>query len=254
MKIVVCTSNSLRHKFLANELTKNADDALIIAECKPKQSPEQVEPIKEHFELRDKTEKEFFAGNEYFIGKTYPILWKELKLPPVYETIKQFNPDLIFIFGSSIIKEPLLSFLPEDRYINLHLGLSPYYRGAGTNFWPFVNNELQYLGSSILYLDNGIDTGDIIEHVRPVIESGDNVHTIGCKIIKESAEHLVKLMNTVKEGKQLNRIKQWKVPNEKYYEEKDFNIAALAKYKANLRAGMIDEYVTNPQPKIKLIQ
>ena len=37
--------------------------------------------------------------------------------------------------------------------LNIHLGLSPYYRGAGTNFWPLVNGEPEYCGATIHFLD-----------------------------------------------------------------------------------------------------
>ena len=37
--------------------------------------------------------------------------------------------------------------------INVHLGLSPYYKGSATNFWPFVNNELQFLGVTFMVTD-----------------------------------------------------------------------------------------------------
>lgn len=256
MKIVILTSNSLRHKFLANSLVSHADDTLIISECKPNNSIENDSKnstdIENHFKLRNETEKNFFPNNDYFLTKTVPIIYKEVNLDYVYQIIKSFKPDLMFIFGSYIIKDPLLSLLPPDHIINLHLGLSPYYRGSGTNFWPFVNNELEYLGSTILHLDSRIDTGDIICHVRPTINVGDNVHTIGCKIIQSSVASLIKIMKLLDEGKKLNRYKQWNV-KERYYKTKDFNNDALLKYRTNLKNGMIENYLKQEEKKIKLV-
>jgi len=256
MKIVVLTSNSLRHKFLANTLSSYCDDALIISECKPQTSSfddsKNYTKIENHFLLRDKTEKSFFPNDNYFIPKTLPILYKEVNSPYVYEVIKNFKPDILIIFGSSIIKEPLLSLLPTGHIINLHLGISPYYRGSGTNFWPFVNNQLEYLGSTILHLDAGIDTGDIICHVRPKIELNDNVHTLGCKIIKSSVESLIKIIKLLDEGKKLNRVKQWDV-KDRYYKTKDFDEIALSKYKNNLKNDMIKNYLDSEDKKIILV-
>ena len=76
------------------------------------------------------------------------------------------RPDVVLVFGTGILREPLLSAF-DGRIINIHLGLSPYYRGAGTNFWPLVNREPEYVGATIHYLDAGIDTGPIISHARP---------------------------------------------------------------------------------------
>jgi methionyl-tRNA formyltransferase len=256
MKIVILTSNSLRHKFLANTLSRYCDDALVISECKPQNlsfdNSKNYTEIDNHFLLRDETEKSFFPNDHYFIPKTLPIVYKEANSPYVYEVIKNFKPDILIVFGSSIIKESLISLLPAGHTINLHLGMSPYYRGSGTNFWPFVNNELEYLGSTILHLDSGIDTGDIICHVRPKIELDDNVHILGCKIIKSSAESLIKIIKLLDEGKKLNRVKQWEV-KDRYYKTKDFDETALSKYKNNLKNNMIKNYLINKSKKIKLI-
>jgi phosphoribosylglycinamide formyltransferase 1 len=256
MKVIVLTSNSLRHKFLANTLSSYCDDALIISECKPQTSSfndsKNSTEIENHFLLRDQTEKSFFPNDNYFIPKTLPIVYKEANSPYVYEVIKNFKPDILIVFGSSIIKEPLISLLPVGHIINLHLGISPYYRGSGTNFWPFVNDELEYLGSTILHLDAGIDTGDIICHVRPNIELNDNVHTVGCKIIKSSVEFLIKIIKLLDGGKKLNRVKQWEV-KDRYYKTKDFDETALSKYKNNLKNNMIKNYLESEDKKITLV-
>ena len=96
------------------------------------------------------------------------------------------RPDVVLVFGTGILREPLLSAF-AGRIINIHLGLSPYYRGAGTNFWPLVNREPEYVGATIHYLDAGIDTGPILAHARPAIARGDGPHDIGNKTIVAAA-------------------------------------------------------------------
>jgi len=256
MRIVIFTSNAIRHKYVANALAERADDALVIVECRQQDTEltfQKSALIAKHFNLRAQVEKEMFADNDTFHVETLPLLPKEVNLHCTYATIKDFNPDAMFVFGSSIIKEPLLSLLPLGRFINLHLGLSPYYRGSGTNFWPFVNNELDYVGSTILHIDAGIDTGDIISHVQPVFDLSDNVHTIGCKVIKSSVVNLIEIMNLLEEGQELNRVKQWKVCNERYYLNRDFNEEALLKYKQNMAEGMIEKYLKGSRAALRLV-
>jgi len=259
MRIVVFTSNAIRHKYVANIFTKNTDKILVISECKasdaqrgsdPKSNPS---PLSEHFYQRYQTEKKFFPGNNSFIGKTLPIAHKEVNSKYVYEAVKEFDPKLMFVFGASLISEPLLSLLPPGKFVNMHLGLSPYYRGSGTNFWPLVNGEPEYIGATILHIDPGVDTGDIIAHVLPTIEKGDDVHAIGCKVIKKSASCMVEIFNLVKNGRRLNRVKQWKVENEKYYKKNDFNEKALTRYKKNLASGLIEKYLKSPRKSLKTI-
>ena len=259
MRIVILTSNAIRHKYVANMLAQNSKDTLIIVECKKndsvniKSQGKAGSLIEEHFNLRYLTESEMFAGNDIFFAKTLPLLAGEVNSGYSYNVIKDFDPDVMFVFGSSIIKEPLLSLMPPEKFINLHLGLSPYYRGSGTNFWPFVNEELDYVGSTILHIDAGIDTGAIIAHVRPTFEFGDNAHTIGGKVIKSSVLCLIEIMNLLKKGQELNKVKQWIISNERYYRSGDFNEDVLLTYKQNLENGLVDKYLNSSKEELKLI-
>lgn len=257
MKIVIFTSNAIRHKYVANALAAHAEEALVVSEARPHDAfPKTEAPslIDKHFQLRYETEKKFFAGNDYFVStNTLPIIHREVNLPHVYGAVKKFSPDMAFVFGSWIIREPLLSLIPEEKFINLHLGMSPYYRGTATNFWPFINRELEYIGSTILHINAGIDTGDIIAHVQPRFEPGDTVHTVGCKVIQESVKMLLRVMAAAREGKKLPRIPQWKVENEHFYRAADFNEGILKQYYENLHAGIVDEYLKAPRQVPRLI-
>ncbi len=258
MKIVILTSNCIRHKFFANSLARHADDALVVVESDKNDVPvhdpnKERSAIENHFYLRYCAEKEYFAGNDVLHADTLPLIQQELNLPYVYEVIKKFNPDAVFVFGSSIIREPLLSLPAPGRFINMHLGISPYYRGAATNFWPFVNKELEYVGATLLHIDAGVDTGDIIAHVRPNIEMGDTVHTIGCKTVQAGVAALGELLGEIRGGKELKRVKQWSVPDRRYYRKADFNEQILARYYENLRNGLIENYLKGDTRDIALI-
>ena len=255
MKIVVLTSDGIRHKFFANSLDLRADSSLIISQSKPTNVLKNNEPnsIGEHFKLRDKTEKLFFPDNYSFNSETLSIKSTELNTNHILQKIKEFQPDMMFVFGSSIIKEPLLSITTSIPTFNLHLGISPYYRGSGTNFWPFVNNELEYVGSTILHINSGIDTGNIICHTRPIIQLGDNVHSVGCKVIQTSIESLFHIMDMVTKKIELTPVKQWSVENERYYKTSDFNQEVLQKYKNNLENGLIANYLSSPKKPIQLV-
>ena len=50
------------------------------------------------------------------------------------------------------------------KFLNVHLGLSPYYRGSGTNVWPLINTEPDMVGAT-LCIDAGIDNGEIIHQI-----------------------------------------------------------------------------------------
>lgn len=257
MKLLILTSNSIRHKYFANSLGQEVDKSLVVSECKNLDSselnPDLSPAVADHFLQRYQTEQKVFRHHDCFRINSLPILKGELNSEYVFQVIKKFAPDVAMVFGSSIIQEKLIKLIKPGRFINLHLGLSPYYRGSGTNFWPFVNRELEYVGSTIHHIDPGVDTGDIITHVRPTFTKQDNVHTIGCQVIKKSVEKLKEILAMVEAGQDLPRTKQWQVDNEKYYRNKDFNEQILIKYYQNLQDGLLEKYSANKKTNFRLV-
>ena len=125
----------------------------------------------------------------------------------IINEINKIKPNLIVSFGCSLIKDPLLKKY-KKKFLNIHLGLSPYYRGSATNFWPFVNNELQFVGVSFLRIDDGIDTGPIIHQIRPDFELGDTIHDVGNKLIIKMADETQKVIkNKILKKYLLNKAK-----------------------------------------------
>jgi len=76
---------------------------------------------------------------------------------------KEKSPALIVVSGTALIKEPLISIPVSKGIINLHTGLSPYVKGGPncTN-WCIANNEFHLVGNTIMWLNAGIDSGNII--------------------------------------------------------------------------------------------
>lgn len=76
---------------------------------------------------------------------------------------RKLQPDLVVVSGTALIKEPLISMVVPIGIINLHTGLSPYVKGGPncTN-WCIANNRFQLVGNTIMWLNAGIDAGNII--------------------------------------------------------------------------------------------
>jgi hypothetical protein len=76
---------------------------------------------------------------------------------------RALSPTLIVVSGTALIKERLLNTEASIGIINLHTGLSPYVKGGPncTN-WCIANNEWHLVGNTIMWLNKGIDSGNII--------------------------------------------------------------------------------------------
>lgn len=117
----------------------------------------------------------------------------------VYDKVMELAPDLIVVLGTSIIKPPLIK-VPAKGMINLHMGITPEYRGSKGEFWALYNNEPDKVGVTVHYIDEGIDTGNIILQGTVEVTSLDNERTLRCKNIKKGAELLIQSIHQIGNG------------------------------------------------------
>ena len=72
--------------------------------------------------------------------------------------------DIYLVYGSSYIKGELIDFLVEQKAVNIHMGISPYYRGTDCNFWALYDNNPHLVGATIHILSKGLDSGPMLYH------------------------------------------------------------------------------------------
>lgn len=175
------------------------------------------ENMKKHFQDRYIKEKEKFG----FFNSNSEIkkIFKKNKLiecDPDYlnsqttlNFVQDFNPDFVFIFGVNMIKSPVIENLPIET-INLHLGLSPWYKGSATLFWPFYFLEPQYAGATFHKIIDEPDAGDILHQSVPILSKKDGIHDIGVKTVVEARNDLSKIIKKLMKGEELIFQKQKK--------------------------------------------
>lgn len=125
-----------------------------------------------------------------------------------YEILKKLNIDLIVTcaYGQILPKEVL--DLPKFACINVHASLLPKYRGSAPIQWALFNGDKE-TGVTIMYMDEGMDTGDIIKKDKIDILDSDNVGTLHDKLSFLGAQTLENILpkifsNNVKRKKQGN--------------------------------------------------
>lgn len=249
MRAILLTSTFRRHVFVANTVAANCDLVGVWQEEKSfvparyAHSADDEAVIGRHFAARDESEARFFASDDdprLARGALHRVVTPGgCNEPAEVERMVAARPDVVLVFGTGILREPVLSAF-GGRIINIHLGLSPYYRGAGTNFWPLVNREPEYVGATIHYLDRGIDTGPILAHARPDIAPADGPHDIGNKTIVAAAHALLQAAEAHVAGV-AQPVPQWN--GGRLYQRKDFNADAVRTLYRNFETAMIDEYL-----------
>jgi len=85
----------------------------------------------------------------------------KLKEEAFITCLKSLNPDIIIVIAyGKILPKEILS-IPKNGCINLHASLLPAYRGAAPINWAIINGEKKS-GVTTMYMDTGLDTGDMI--------------------------------------------------------------------------------------------
>jgi methionyl-tRNA formyltransferase len=103
-----------------------------------------------------------------------------------------------------ILRKPVLDLF-QNRAINLHIALLPWNRGADPNLWSFVERTPK--GVTIHYLDEGVDTGDIIAQREIAFRDGETLRTTYDKLHNELRDLFVEYWPRIRLG-QCPRTKQ----------------------------------------------
>ncbi len=141
------------------------------------------------------------------------------------DLIKKINPDITIVMGTCLLSKSMIN--NNNFIINMHTGLSPYYRGSHTNFWPFILDELNMFGVTIHKLDNGIDSGDIIYSQNIKWKKGLNFSTLNCMSIIEGVNLIKKTIINFK----INNVKAVKQAEKgNLFYNKDFNALQCKQY------------------------
>ena len=166
--------------------------------------------------------------------------------PEKIQKVRELNPDCIAVFGTGLIKEELLGM--DIKFINIHLGLSPWYRGTGGSFWPFYNNEPEYVGVTVFYLDLGIDSGPIIHQSLVDFEDGDWIHDGSVKAILAGVDQQVKAIGELADGTIQSHEQDLSIGSTFY--AKDFDIGELRQVKETWGVERMREYIAQ-QDRLK---
>ena len=115
------------------------------------------------------------------------------------EEIKRLKPDVICVvaYGKILPKEILE--IAKFGCINVHGSLLPQYRGAAPIQWAVLNGD-KTTGITTMYMDTGMDTGDMILKEKIEIGEDDTTGEIWEKLSKIGANLLVKTLNQIEEG------------------------------------------------------
>lgn len=249
VRVVALVGDHLRHRWYASQLA--ASDAVdlrgVVSERQPPQpagrDERENELVADHFARRRAAEERHFGSASGWEELGAPFLAVErgqTNTAPVAEWVDDRDPQLLVLYGCGIIRAPLLE---DYEAVNIHLGLSPYYKGHATNFWPLVNGEPECVGATVHLATLDVDAGPILRQARPAMAPDDDSHDIGCKALAVGVDAVLDVAPAYA-ARTLAPIAQQ--PGGRVYRHADFDAApgeAISELRRRFAAGMIAEYL-----------
>ena len=204
------TGNHPRHLFLADKLISTGFVKCWVIETRENFVPDSSF-IKNkdlgnlfdiHFQKREESEKFWFSkiNNTSKDVKSLTVGEHEQNSDEVKKFLKHHSCDLIISYGCHLLDEEVISLSNYDS-INIHGGLSPWYKGIITHFWPSYNLEPELTGMTLHKLTKKIDGGAIIHQTKADLVSGDGLHMLAGRVVTKFVKEMEGLVPKLLENK-----------------------------------------------------
>ncbi|PAJ79798.1 formyl transferase [Burkholderia ubonensis] len=138
----------------------------------------------------------------------------------VVELLEATAPDVTVVICTSILSRRTLA--AAGTTVNIHGGFLPWYRGNHCFFFALYDRAFDRIGSTIHFVDSGVDTGDIIAQVTPPLYPDDTAEKLYCRAEKAAIHRLVELLDGLRAGVPLPRTPQ--PPVGRQYRNRDRNL------------------------------
>lgn len=200
MRLAILTSDIIDGRIVAEELLKagRSISAIVYEKSGKRRSSERLKSDIKDFLLR-LSGKLKYKSFEEMAGDFRDVkvrFTEDINNPENVNFLKSVGPDLIVVAGTRKLNKEIFSLAPRGA-INLHSGILPFYRGADSEFWALYNSEPDKVGVSIHFINEGLDTGDVIVQERQRVHPSDTIGGLrikniylGAKKINESISHI----------------------------------------------------------------
>jgi len=229
MKIIVIIGDLIIGKYFVTEFSKYNNFEIIIEKRKRDKFKWLIKKLKKYpflfpfrlietlyltFENRIMTKKiKRYFSNKIKPFRSYSI--NNINSKRTAELIKKLKPDIGIIIGTSILKNKIIKLFPKG-ILNLHTGILPHYRGVRSEFWALYNKDYDNIGSTIIKIDEGIDSGNVLLQNKVKVEPGDNEFILKCKNIENGVKLMIKAINN------FDKLKIERQREGKYYSNPGF--------------------------------
>lgn len=208
IRVGILCSDGHHHKYLQCEILKNFELSFVVIESSSKQTSKLLER-KKYFDYmmskyNDKRRSFFghssrrkraFRTHNFSLDRKRVLEVDSINNEKCLEFVSSFEVDYVIVMGTSIIKRELLKEI-EGKAINIHGGYLPNYKGNHCIYFAMYNGDYEKVGSTIHFVDAGVDTGLIIKRVTTKVKPGDSPESIYNRSEKMAIHALIDLLKS----------------------------------------------------------
>jgi folate-dependent phosphoribosylglycinamide formyltransferase PurN len=264
----VITGDGLEHRYVANKLAAVAPLAGIVVDHGKQISA--IENVRKYFRRYTTVQllsrvwlallRKAWGNRANRLHATLSILGREncreflhpellhhvngINSPEGVRAVAALEPDVILVYGTGIVGGKVLS-LARTIALNMHTGISPYYRGCDCAFWPLYNQELHMLGATVHECVKEVDGGRIFGTTGIHLHAGDDLFAVFERCVAAGADLYVKKVQELLEHGLEGKPQDFSIGME--YKAILRDARAERKVRRSIREGMIRRYVESNQ-------
>jgi methionyl-tRNA formyltransferase len=246
MRVVLLTNGSSNQVALANRLHQRVDlVGVVISKNIPKKKKvlTPVERLAEQLRrVQNRTVGRPYAGAWFALQSGYAREFTTLpnvpqeQVPGVNDDatlrfIERHKPDLVVVSGTNMVGSAVIRLGNAAGGIwNLHTGISPYVKGGPncTN-WCLAKGWYHLIGNTIMWIDLGIDTGDLLATERTPLEGDESLKVLHRKVMDHAHDLYVRAVECHAHGKPVARVPQASLGAGDTFYTKEWNGRAMAR-------------------------
>ena len=186
MKVLVLSTETKHHIYFINKLSEQFDITGVVYERRRLVKDYPTGPF--FADEEGQFEEKFFDASIGGVSRELPKSLMERMIevhsvnqPGMAAHIQALEPDVVVTYGVGLVK-PFIFSIPRWGTVNVHHGIIEEYRGLDSALWAIYHQRFDQIGVTIHYVDENLDTGDILAQERVDIQPDDEIYHLRYKI------------------------------------------------------------------------
>ncbi len=250
MKAVMLTSDQGTQRALAKKLAAVCDlSAIVISQNVPKKqkSPEErarifINRVEGRLAgrsiVRSWQDMQGRFKREYELPVGVPVVRvTNVNNPETIQTIEKYDPDVVIVSGTNMVGRGVIAAASKKiGILNMHTGISPYIKGGPncTN-WCLAENLIHLIGTTIMWLDLGIDTGSLIATERAPLDGSETFTGMHYKVMDHAHSMYVRTVRAMAEGRAVPKIPQNTIAEGRTFYTKEWTLRPMLRAQLNFK-------------------